>query len=47
MPLPEDTISTVMKNLILCLGVELGILVTTRRVPTGLLFWHSTDEHIH
>jgi hypothetical protein len=33
-----------MKNSLLSMARELGIPVTIRRVPGGLLFWRSTDE---
>jgi hypothetical protein len=35
-----------MRNYILHLARELGIPVTVRRVPGGVLFWRSTDEDI-
>jgi hypothetical protein len=44
--LPEGTSPTTMKNRILRVGIELGIPLTIRRVPGGLLFWRSTDEDI-
>jgi hypothetical protein len=46
MPLPEGTSPTTMKNRILRVATELNIPVTIRRVPSGLLFWRSTDEDI-
>jgi len=46
MPLPDGTSPTTMKNRILRMAAELGILVTIRRVPGGLLFWRSTDEDL-
>ena len=36
-----------MKNPILRVAAELGIPVTIRRVPGGLLFWRSSDADIH
>jgi hypothetical protein len=45
--LPEDTISTTMKDRVLRVGAELGILVTIRRALRDMLFWRSTHEHIH
>jgi hypothetical protein len=44
MPLPEGTRPTTMKNRILRVAAELGIPVTIRSVPGGLIFWRSTDE---
>jgi len=44
MPLPEGTNPTTMKNRILRVSAELGIPVTVRRVPGGLLFWRSSEE---
>ena len=45
--LPEGTSQTTMKNRILRMASELGIPVTIRKTPGGLLFWRSTDEDIH
>ena len=45
--IPEGTSTTTMKNRILRVAAELGIPVTIRRVPGGLLFWRSTDEDLH
>jgi hypothetical protein len=42
--LPEGMSPTTMKNRILRVAAELGMPVTIRRVPGGLLFWQSTDE---
>jgi hypothetical protein len=42
--LPDGTSPTTMKNRILRVAAELGVPVTIRRVPGGLIFWHSTDE---
>jgi hypothetical protein len=44
MPLPEATSPTTMKNRMLHVAAELGIPVTIRRVPRGLIFWRSTNE---
>jgi hypothetical protein len=44
MPLPDGTSPTTMKNRILRVAAELGVPVTIRRVPGGLIFWRSTDE---
>jgi hypothetical protein len=46
MRIPEGTNRTTMKNRIQRVAAELGIPVTIRRVPGGLLFWRSTDEDI-
>jgi hypothetical protein len=35
-----------MKNRILRIAAELGIPITIRRVPGGLIFWRSTDEDL-
>jgi hypothetical protein len=35
-----------MKRRIRLVAAELGIPVTVRRVPGGLLFWRSTDEDV-
>ena len=42
--LPEGTSSTTMKNRLLRVAVELGLPLTIRKVPGGLLFWRSTAE---
>ena len=42
----EGTSTTTMKHRILQVAAEIGIPVTTRRVPGGLLFWRSTDEDL-
>jgi hypothetical protein len=47
MVLPDGTNPTTMKNRILRVAAALGIPVTIRRVPGGLMFWRSTDEDIH
>jgi hypothetical protein len=44
--LPEGTSPTTLKNRILRVATALGIPVTIRRVPGGLLFWRSTDEDV-
>jgi hypothetical protein len=46
MTLPEGTSPSTMKNRILRVAAALGIPVTIRRVPGGLLFWRSTDEDL-
>jgi hypothetical protein len=46
MTIPDGTSPTTMKNRILRIAAELGIPVTIRRVPGGLLFWKSTDENL-
>src|SRR5919108_3399055 len=35
-----------MKNYILRIAREVGVPVTIRKVPGGLLFWRSTDDDI-
>ena len=47
MPLREDIRPTTMKNRILRVAVALGMPVTVRKVPGGLLFWRSTAEDCH
>lgn len=42
----EGTSPTTMKNRILRVAAELGIPVTVRKVPGGLLFWRSTAEDL-
>ena len=42
--IPDGTSRATMKNRIQRVAAELGIPVTIRRVPGGLLFWRSTDE---
>jgi hypothetical protein len=44
MSLSEGTNPTTMKNRILRVAAALGIPITIRRVPGGLIFWRSTDE---
>jgi hypothetical protein len=46
MPLSDGTSPTTMKNRILRVAAELGVPVTIRRVPGGLIFWRSTDEDL-
>jgi hypothetical protein len=46
MTVPEGISPATMKNRILRVAAELGIPVTIRKVPGGLLFWHSTDEDV-
>src|SRR5258707_144195 len=46
MSLPDGTSPTTMKNRILRVAAELGVPVTIRRVPGGLIFWRSTDEDL-
>jgi hypothetical protein len=43
---PDGTSPTTMKNRILRVAAELGVPVTIRRVPGGLIFWRSTDEDL-
>jgi hypothetical protein len=35
-----------MKNYLLRIAAELGIPVTVRRVPDGVIFWRSSEEDI-
>jgi hypothetical protein len=42
--IPEGTSPTTMKNRLLRVATGLGIPVTIRKVPGGLLFWRSTAE---
>ncbi len=44
--LPAGTNVTSMKNRLLRVAAELGIALTIRRVPGGLLFWRSTAEDL-
>jgi hypothetical protein len=46
MTIPDGTNPTTMKTRILRVAAELGMPVTIRRVPGGLLFWRSSDEDI-
>ena len=43
---PEGTRVTTMKARILRIAAELGMPVTIRRVPGGLLFWRSSEEDL-
>jgi hypothetical protein len=47
LPLPQGTRPTTMKSRMLRVAAELGIPVTIRRAPRGLLFWRSTAEDLH
>jgi hypothetical protein len=44
--IPDGTSQTTMKRRIQQVAAELGIPVTIRRVPGGLIFWRSTDEDV-
>ena len=44
MTIPEGTRQATMKHRLQRVAAELGIPLTIRRVPGGLLFWRSTDE---
>jgi hypothetical protein len=44
--LPEGTSPTTMKNRLLRVAAALGIPLTIRKVPGGLLFWRSTAEDL-
>jgi hypothetical protein len=44
--LPEGTSLTTMKNRLLRIAAELGIPITIRRVPGGLLFWRAAAEDL-
>jgi hypothetical protein len=46
MTITNGTSQNTMKNRILRVAAELGIPVTIRRVPGGLLFWRSSDDDI-
>jgi hypothetical protein len=46
MTLPEGTSSNTMKNRILRVAAELGVSLTIRKIPGGLIFWRSTDEDL-
>jgi hypothetical protein len=46
MTIPEGTSTATMKNRLQRVAAELGIPLTIRRVPGGLLFWRSTDEDL-
>ena len=44
--LPEGTSPSTMKNRLLRVAAALGIPLTIRRVPGGLLFWRATAEDL-
>ena len=44
--LPDGTSPTTMTNHIRHVAAALGVPVTIRRVPGGLIFWRSTDEDL-
>jgi len=44
MTIEDGTNPTTLKNRILRVAAELGVSVTVRKVPGGLLFWRSTAE---
>jgi hypothetical protein len=44
--IPEGTRPTTMKNRLLRVAAELGVSITIRKVPGGLLFWRSTAEDL-
>ena len=46
MTIPEGTSPATMKNRLQRVAAELGVPLTIRRVPGGLLFWRSTDEDL-
>jgi hypothetical protein len=46
MTILEGTSPNSMKNRILRMAAELGVPVTIRKVPGGLLIWRSTDEDV-
>jgi hypothetical protein len=46
MTIPNGTNPNTMKNRILRVAADLGIPMTIRRVPGGLLFWRSTDDDV-
>ena len=46
MTITDGLSPTTMKTRIQRVAAELGISVTVRRVPGGLLFWRSTDEDV-
>jgi hypothetical protein len=45
--IPEGTNPTTMKNCIHRRAAKLGMPVTVRTIPGGLLFWRSTAEDLH
>jgi hypothetical protein len=44
--IPEGTNPNTMKNRILRVAAELGMPVTIRKVPGGLIFWRSSDDDV-
>jgi precorrin-4 methylase len=44
--LPAGISSTTMKNRLLRVAADLGVPVTVRKIPGGLLFWRSTDDDV-
>jgi hypothetical protein len=44
--IPEGTSPTTMKNRLLRVAADVGVPLTIRRVPGGLLFWRSTAEDV-
>jgi hypothetical protein len=46
MTIEDGTNPTTLKNRILRVAAELGVSVTIRKVPGGLLFWRSTAEDL-
>jgi hypothetical protein len=44
MPLPEGIRLTTMKHRILRVAAALGMPVTIRKVPGGVIFWRSSEE---
>ncbi|HSF30692.1 MAG TPA: hypothetical protein VLK82_09520 [Candidatus Tectomicrobia bacterium] len=44
--IPEGMSTATMKNCILRVAAELGIRVSIRKVPGGLLFWRSTKADL-
>jgi hypothetical protein len=44
--IPDGTSLATLKRRLRQVAAELGIPVTIRRVPGGLLFWRSTDEDV-
>jgi hypothetical protein len=44
--IPEEISPTTMKNRLLRVAAEVGVPLTIRRVPGGLLFWRSTAEDV-
>ena len=46
MSITDGTRPATVRNWVRSVAAELGIPVTVRRVPGGLIFWRSTDEDI-